>query len=142
MKKFCTFVFSIILSAGIVFAGSVMYSNEYIKHLKDCNVYIEKYDLKIPPQNTDEAPINVKVTESLLGWKNGICLTKSVVHSTELKKDIISTNCGYSEKQLESVIKMMNNVNIKDGEEKYKAQNTLTKFLKDNSICVTKNLID
>ena len=104
-------------------------------------MYIEKYDAKIPTDDEDAKPLDIKTTESILGWKNGKCLTKSVVYSKDLNQDILSSNCAFSQTQLDTVVKKMENIKSKNSKNKKQLQNEITKYINDNAICSTKNLI-
>ena len=142
-KNILLIVIIVLLGIKITFANSGIYSNEYVKHLKNCQVHIEKYNAEIPAANSDEKPIHLQTTETILGWKNGKCLTKSVVYSKDMKKDILSSNCAFSENQLDTVVKKMQNMKSdKDLKSQNRTQNDITKYINDNAICITKNLIE
>ena len=141
MKKILLFAIISFIGLNIVFASGSIYSDNYVKHLKDCSVYIEKYDAQIPANDENSTPLNIKTTESVLGWKNGKCLTKSVVYCKDMNQDILSSHCAFSESQLDNVVKKMQNIKSKNSKNKQQLQNDLTKYIKDNALCVTKNLI-
>ena len=140
LKKFFV-IMSILVVANATIAASGIFTADYIKHLEKCEVHIEKYDAEIPSSNDVEGPIHLKTTETILGWKNGKCLTKSVVYSKDLKKDILTSNCSFSQPQLDIIVKKMQQTKSKDTKVSQKAQSEIAKYINENSICVTKNLV-
>lgn len=141
MKNFLLILGLVILTTGIVTASTGTYTDEYLKHLKTCTVHIEKYSAEIPTQDPNTPTLHLKSTETISGWKDGKCITKSLVYSEDLKKNIISTNCAFTEKQLEAIIKKAENAQKGSAKDRLALNEELTKYVQDNSICTVENLI-
>lgn len=142
MKKVLLSILVLTAAAGVVIAAGNTYSPEYVKHLKDCTVHIEKYNADIPTDDPNTPVLHLTSTEAISGWKNGKCITRSTVFSNDLQQDILMTQCAFSEKQLDEVVKKMNSANNGDTKNKAKLQEELTKFVQDNQICQVKNLLE
>lgn len=141
MKKILLISGLLILTAGIVSASTGTYTDEYLKHLKTCTVHIEKYSAEVPTQDPNTPVLHLKSTETISGWKDGKCITKSLVYSEDLKKNILATNCAFTEKQLETIIKKSEKAQHGTPEDKLALNEELTKYVQDNSICTVENLI-
>jgi len=142
MKKILLSFCALTFITGTVIAAGNVYSKEYVNHLKDCSVHIEKYNAEIPTDDPAAPVLHLTSTESISGWQNGKCITKSLVFSNDLNKNILMTQCAFSEKQLDEVVKKMNAANKGDAKAKANLQNELTKYVQDNSICHVKNLLE
>lgn len=131
---------SLVSSAAIAVGGT--YSDAYIKNMKTCTVHIEKYDAEIPTDDVNTPSLHLTSTETISGWQNGKCVTKSVVYSKELGQNILTTQCEFNEKQLASVVKKMEDSKTGDAKARQKLQEELTNYVKDNSICTVNNLLE
>lgn len=140
MKKILLTSGLLLVSASIVMAAGT-YSDAYLTHLKDCSVHIEKYNAEIPTDDPATPVLHLKSTESIAGWQNGKCITKSIVYSEEMKQDILSTQCAFSEKQLASIIEKVESAQKGNAKDKQALQDELTKYVQDSSVCKVENLI-
>lgn len=142
MKKLLLTSAIIICAAGFTAANGGTYTPEYITHLKNCSVHTEKYNAEIPTDDPNTPVIHLKSTETILGWREGKCLTESKVFSVDMNQDIISTKCAFSEKQLESIVKKMETAQ-KSGkaDDKKELQEEMTKLVQDTSTCQINNLL-
>ena len=48
MKKLLLLTAILLSAASAVIASVGMYSNEYVNHLKNCTIHLEKYNAEIP----------------------------------------------------------------------------------------------
>lgn len=141
MKKSLLTCGILIISSSIVTASAVTYSDEYLNHLKTCSIHVEKYSAEIPTNDPNTPVLHLKSTESINGWKNGKCITKSLVYSEDMKQNILSTQCAFSEAQINSIIKKIETAQKGNAKDKQALQQELTKYVQDNSICKVENLI-
>lgn len=141
MKKILFITMSLIFSAGLVFATATTYSAEYTKNLKECTPFIEKYKVQIPTENPETPTLSLQSTETITGWKEGKCITSSLVHSNDLDKDILETRCAFTKEQIDSIIKKVNNINKGDTKAAQTLQDELNSYAQDNATCVVRNLI-
>lgn len=142
MKKL--FLTSVVLIgvAGIVAANGGTYTPDYITHLKDCTVHTEKYNAEIPTDDPNTPVIHLQSTETIMGWREGKCITKSTVFSVDMNQDILTTQCAFSEKQLASVVKKMESAQQSGkAEAKKELQEEMTKLVQDTSTCQINNLL-
>lgn len=95
MKKLLLTTAVVICTAGFTAANGGTYTPEYITHLKNCSVHTEKYNAEIPTDDPNTPVIHLKSTETILGWREGKCLTESKVFSVDMNQDIISTNVHF-----------------------------------------------
>lgn len=142
MKKILLSAVILVSAAAIAGASGRMYSEEYIKHLKDCSVHIEKYKAEIPTEDVNTPVLHLQSTETIAGWQNGKCITKSTVFSNDMNQDILITQCAFTEKQLASFVNKMEAANKGSDKDKQKLQDELTGYIKDNSICTVSNLLE
>lgn len=141
MKRILLSLFTVVVAASSVIAGALTYSNTYIEHLRDCSVHIEKYNATIPSDDNSTPELHIKSTESVLGWQNGKCMTKSVVYSEEMKQDILTTQCAFTEKQIDSIVKKVEAAQSGNIKDKQALQDELTQYVQDSTICKVENLI-
>lgn len=142
MKKLLFTAVILLGAAGVVIANGGTYSDEYINHLKDCTVHIEKFSAEIPTDDANTPVLHLQSTESIAGWKEGKCITKSTVFSTDMNQNILTTQCAFTEKQLASVVKKMETAKNGKPEDQLALQEELTNYVKDNSICQVNNLLE
>lgn len=142
MKKILLTSAILLGAAGIVSANGGTYTPEYITHLKDCTVHTEKYNAEIPTEDPNTPVIHLQSTETIMGWKEGKCITKSSVFSVDMNQEILTTQCAFSEKQLDSVVKKMDAAQKSNNiEAKKELQEEMTKLVNDTSTCQINNLL-
>lgn len=141
MKKYILVLGAIIISASIVTASALTYTEEYLNHLKDCSIHVEKYSAEIPTNDPSTPVLHLKSTESINGWQNGKCITKSLVYSEDMKQNILSTKCEFSENQISSIVKKIEDAKNGSNKEKQALQQELTKYIQDSNVCKVENLI-
>ncbi len=139
MKKLILTLTVLASLAGVVMAAT--YSSGYSKNLQVCNPYIEKYKVQIPTEDPNTPVLNLHSTETIVGWREGKCITTSMVHSDDLQQDIIETKCAFSKNQLDSIVKKIDLANKGDKNASQNLQNELTGYAKDGTTCQVNNLI-
>lgn len=142
MKKILfVFLFFIVFCIGIVHAKTGAYSPVHVQHLKNCSPYSETYNTQIPSDN-DFSYINLSSTETILGWLNGKCRTKSKIYSIDAQQDIMVITCAYSKTQLTSIIEKMQKINSGDNETLPILQSEMSRYANDGITCKITNLTD
>ena len=137
MKK--KFILFFLLFGIAAVAQNSVYTPSHVQHLKNCSPYTEEYLTRIPAENGD---LNLRSTETIVGWLNSKCVTKSSVYSYELGQEIVSTKCSIPKEKLNSLIEKMTVLNKSNDENVRKSlNNDLSSMIKDPSICKVKNLI-
>lgn len=142
MKKLLLLTTIILTAASAVIASVGMYSPEYVNHLKNCTIHLEKYNAEIPTADENTPVLHLTSTEAIAGWKEGKCITNSTVFSKDMNKEILKTQCSFNEKQLDTVVKKITAANKADLKDKQALQDELTKYVQDNALCRVTNLLE
>ena len=103
MKKLVLTLVVLTGLAGVVMAAT--YSSGYSKTCRHVIRILKKYKVQIPTEDPNTPVLNLHSTETIVGWREGKCITTSMVHSDDLQQDIIETKCAFSKNQLDSIVK-------------------------------------
>ncbi|MBD5403216.1 hypothetical protein HDR58_10550 [bacterium] len=139
MKKILLTAFVFSCAVGVVTAAT--YSNTYSQNLEKCNPYIEKFKVQIPTEDPNTPVLHLQSTETIMGWREGKCVTKSMVFSEDLNQNIIETKCAFSKNQVDSIVKKTNAANKGDDKAAKNLQEELTGYAQDSATCQVNNLL-
>lgn len=136
-----TFILTILCTC-VVKAQTGAYSPVHLQHLKNCSPYSEVYETQIDSNDPFSPNLNLRSTETILGWLNGKCRVKSTIYSTEAQQDIMEIKCAYSKDKLASIIKKMKNINSGNSDEIQNLNKELQTYINDPSVCTIKTLVN
>lgn len=142
MKKFLLSAGLVIAVTGICIASEgIFYSDTYINKFANCLPYSESYDIDIPTQDVNSPVVHMKSTETIVGVQAGKCATKSQVYSKDLKQDIITVNCTFTNEQRLALVEKMKKAKT-DTQAAQDFQNTVADYVQNRpEICTIKNLL-
>ena len=133
--------FFIAISGISIAAEGIFYSDTYINKFAACSPYSESYTSNIPSQDPNSPTLHLKSTETIVGIQAGKCATKSQVYSEDLKQDIVTVNCTFTNEQRMALVDKMKKAKT-DSQAAQDFQNTVTDYVKNRpEICTMKNLL-
>jgi len=142
MKKAAIIFALVILCACGVKAHTGAYSPVHLQHLKNCSPYTEVYETKIDTNDPFSPYMNLRSTETILGWLNGKCRVKSRIYSVEAQQDVMEIKCAYSKDKLASIIEKMKAINSGSSNEVQNIDRELQTYVNDPTVCTIKQFID
>ena len=142
-KKLLILPAIILFAFGTAKAQTGAYSPVHVQHLKNCSPYTQEYVTRIPTGDPNSPYLNLKSKETISGWLNGKCITKSRVFSGDLNKEIFVSRCALNKKQLSSLIHKMTVINKSDDEGvRESLSQELSSMMKNPEICKFENYLE
>lgn len=143
MKKFLLISLIIISFTSICIAAIPKnYTEQYIHRFEICGAYSETNSVQVPTRMKNPSVYNLKITESVVGIRNGKCATKSTIYCEELKQNIFLIDCAFNEQQRTTLAAKMKAAKSNQAEYQ-KLQDTMNNYIKNRpDVCRYRNLLD
>ena len=143
MKKFLLLSLIIISFTSICIAATPKnYTDQFVHRFEVCGAHSETHSTQVPTRVKNPSIFNLKITESVVGIRNGKCAVKSTVYCEELKKDIFIVDCAFNQQQRTALIAKMKAA--KNNQAEYqKLQETMNNYIKNRpDVCRYRNLLE